>query len=141
VILATGHLNPERFQIDEGRLKADGSFCSCSSEKFMSNFPQFEGFTSANDAPILLKLRNVEPHDDPWVGPGKEPRTRRAVFWLLEGGGSTSSTFTCPVIFGCGRQFKSMKPGDFVVFNDRITHWVMSEKLWRGAAVQLRKVK
>jgi len=40
---------------------------------------------------------------------------------------------------GCGRATRRIKPGEFVVFNDSTTHWVMSNKTWRGAAIQLRK--
>lgn len=137
MILVTGHLKPERFQIDEARVKADDSFVQCSSEEFMSNFPQFERFTAANDVPILLEMRNVEPHSDDWVGNGNVPRTRRAIFWLLEGGGQNGEG----LVFGCGAKHIRMEPGDFVIFNDAVDHWVMSEKLWRGAAVQLQKAQ
>lgn len=135
MILASGHLKPEKFQIDEARVKADESFCTSSSAEFMKNFPVFEGWKPANESPILLKLKNVEPHDDPWVGDGREPRARRSIFWLLEGGGQRA--FGQKLIFGCGAKHIKMGPGDFVVFNDRIDHWVMSEKIWRGAAIQI----
>jgi hypothetical protein len=139
MILATGFLKPERFQVEEARVKADDSFCAAASAAFINNLPSFDGWENAYDTATLLKLRNVEPHSDAWVGRGPEPRVRRAIFWLLEGGGQ--SAFGLPLIFGCGRKHIKMKPGDFVVFNDSIDHWVMSEKLWRGAAIQLRKVK
>jgi len=135
MIFNTGHLKPEKFQLHEARAKADESFCNCSSAEFMSNFPVFDGWKPENESPILLKLKNVEPHSDPWVGRSKEPRARRAIFWLLEGGGQNG--FGYKLIFGCGAKHIKMVPGDFVVFNDRIDHWVMSEKLWRGAAIQL----
>lgn len=139
MILATGHRKPERFQIDEVRVRADSSFCVGSSDQFAQSFPAFDGWENGDTSATLLKLRNVEPHCDEWVGRGSAPRVRRALFWLLEGGGQ--SAFVQRLIFGCGRQFKTMEPGDFVVFNDSVNHWVMSEKLWRGAAIQLRKVK
>ena len=140
MIFVSGHLLPTSAQIKHAREYADESFCTNCSKEFMNSFPNVEGWEAATDRAILLKLRNVEPHSDPWVSNGNEPiRYRRAVFWLLEGGGQ--SAFGCPLIFGCGDQHVKMKPGDFVVFDDRIDHWVMSEKKWRGAAVQLRKVK
>jgi hypothetical protein len=137
MILLTGFLRPDRSQIDECRVKADGSFCTGSSKGFMKNFPTFDGWVPAEEFATLLKLRNVEPHDDHFVGRGKEPRVRRAIFWLLEGGGQ--DILDQRLIFGCGRQHFKMKPGDFVVFNDKIDHWVMSQQMWRGAAVQLVK--
>jgi hypothetical protein len=138
MILLTGSLTPTKAQLNMARAKADDTFCTIVDAEFMSNFPSFEGFVVAS-APILLKLKNVEPHNDPWVGNGAEPGVRRAIFWLLEGGGQ--SAFSLPLVFGCGRKYHKMKPGDFVVFNDVVDHWVMSEKLWRGAAAQLTKVK
>jgi mannose-6-phosphate isomerase-like protein (cupin superfamily) len=134
MIFATGRLKPERFQLEEARKNADGSFCVNYSEQFGTHFPVFEGFTPA-DSGILLKLKNVEPHEDPWVSRQKEPRARRSIFWLLEGGGQAG--YGSCIHFGCGAKIIKMFPGDFVIFNDSKTHWVMSEKQWRGAAVQL----
>jgi hypothetical protein len=138
MIYTTGNLPPQRFQIDEARVKADTSFCVSFSDEFGAHFPSFEGFVPDSNG-ILLKLKNVEPHEDPWVSHTREPRARRAIFWLLEGGGQNA--YGQKLIFGCGAKHIKMGPGDFVVFNDRITHWVMSEKLWRGAASQLRPIK
>lgn len=132
MIYTTGHLTPQRHQIDEARVKADDSFCVGFSEEFEKFFPTFDGFMP-DDTGILLKMKNVEPHEDDWVG-GNVPKTRRALFWLLEGGGQK-------LVFGCGAKHIKMGPGDFVVFDDRKTHWVMSEKLWRAAAAQLRPIK
>jgi mannose-6-phosphate isomerase-like protein (cupin superfamily) len=139
MILSSGFLQPQRFQIDEARVKADESFCALSSKTFLNNFPVFPGWENAEESVTLLKLKNVTPHNDVWVSRGSQPRVRRAIFWLLEGGGQSS--FGQHLIFGCGRKHVTMKPGDFVVFNDNVDHWVMSEKLWRGAAIQLSKSK
>lgn len=140
MIFGTGFLKPTREQIDEVRVKSDDSFCVGSSESFMANFPSFEGFEPADQSAILLKLRNVEPHEDPWVANTSAPRSRRSIFWVLEGGGQ-EGRFSWPLIFGAGGKTLRMKPGDFVVFNDAKEHWVMSTKLWRGAAIQLRPRK
>ena len=101
-------------------------------------FPTFEGFRPADKFALLLRLKNVEPHNDPWVGMGSEPRKRRAIFWLLNGGRSSNRRI---VHFGCGGKIVTMRPGDFVVFNDARTHWVMSGRVWYGAAAQLMEVK
>jgi hypothetical protein len=140
MIFQIGFLKPTREQIDEIRVKSDDSFCVGSTESFMSNFPMFEGFAPDEKSAMLLKMRNVEPHSDPWVSNTSEPRSRRALFWLIEGGGQ-ANRFGTSLIFGAGGKTTPLKPGQFVVFNDAKDHWVMSEKLWKGAAIQLRPRK
>ena len=137
MILETGYLAPTLEQLKHLRKNADESFCATSSENFVkARFPSTVGWINAEDTATLLRLKNVEPHDDPWVSRGSEPKVRRAIFWLMDGGRSYSGE---GVFFGCGRGVTRLKPGQFVVFNDKITHWVMSDRIWRGAAIQLRK--
>lgn len=137
MILETGFLRPTREQLQHLHKNADESFCATSSENFIkAGFPVFNGWVNAEGTATLLRLKNVEPHDDPWVSRGAEPKVRRAIFWLMEGGFTYSGE---GVFFGCGRATRRIKPGEFVVFNDSTTHWVMSNKTWRGAAIQLRK--
>lgn len=139
MIHAIGHLKPTPEQVRHLRKWADDSFCSSSDEAFVqAGFPSFEGWVRPDDTALLLRLKNVEPHSDPWVARGPEPRARRALFWLMEGGGINRQQ---GVFFGCGRSVKRLRPGDFVVFNDTSTHWVMSDRFWRGAAVQLRRAQ
>ena len=138
MIIHTGFMPPSKQQLDQLRRLADESFCAISNEEFMRIVPSFEGWQPAEVGATLLKLKNVEPHDDPWVGRGAQPRVRRAIFWLMHGGESYSGR---GVYFGCGRHSVHLKPGEFVVFNDTVKHWVMSHKQWRGAAWQLRKVQ
>ena len=138
MIFDKGHLTPLKFQLDEAKRLADSSFRTVSSDLFLSHFPYVPGFENAEPGALLLKLRNVEPHNDPWVSQGSKPKARRALFWLLEGGQNADHA---PLIFGSGRTFIKLQPGDFVVFNDAVDHWVMSEKQWRGAAMQLRPSK
>lgn len=133
-----GFMPPTKAQLVELRRWADESFCTNSTKEFMHCFPSFDGWELAEDTATLLRLKNVEPHDDPWVSRGPAPRVRRALFWLMEGGGSYSGE---GVFFGCGKAVKRLKPGDFVVFDDSKTHWVMSDRFWRGAAIQLVKAK
>ena len=132
-----GFMPPSRAQLAELRKLADDSFCVTSTLEFMKPcFPAVDGWVNAEDTATLLRLKNVEPHDDPWVSRGAEPKVRRSIFWLMEGGFTYSGE---GVFFGCGRATRRIKPGEFVVFNDSTTHWVMSNKTWRGAAIQLRK--
>lgn len=138
MILYRGFQEPSKIQLMEAKSEADASFCAASSEAFMSVFPQFQGWQSAEKTATLLKLKNVEPHDDPWVSRGGQPKVRRAIFWLMEGGWACSGA---GVVFGCGRATVRLVPGDFVVFNDSTTHWVMSNRQWLGASIQLRKIK
>lgn len=136
MIYLHGRLLPTAEQVAHARKWADGSFCVSSDLGFMSNFPSFDGWKSAEERATLLCLKNVEPHEDPWVGMSKPPRVRRAIFWLLQGGFAHDDKV---IHFGCGGKFAKMRAGDFVVFDDSKTHWVMSDRKWRGAAVQLTK--
>lgn len=133
MIYQRGTLTPTKAQLAEARARADSTFTSRGSSDFCSRLPAFEGYRDA-DSLILLKLRNVVPHSDDWVSEGKAPRVRRALFWLLQGGGNALHE---RLTFGCGKQHITMAPGDFVIFNDSVDHWVMSEKTWLGAAAQL----
>lgn len=132
MILACGNLTPLKQQLKELRVNADGSFVIPSSHEFAAYFPIFRGFEQANN-PLLLKLKNCEPHDDPWVGKGEEPNVRRSIFWLMD-----NSNYC---FFGCGEKHIKMHSGDFVVFDDSVVHWVMAEKQWRGASVQLQLIE
>lgn len=138
MILHKGFFAPSVTQLREIRKTADESFTQLSSHEFMKFFPVFDGWQHAEETATLLALKNVEPHDDPWVSRGAAPRMRRAIFWLLDGGETFSGS---GVFFGCGRHSIHLKQGEFVVFNDSVNHWVMANKKWFGAAVQLRKVK
>ena len=133
-----GILVPTKAQLADIRKEADDSFCQNSSLGFMQPFPVFDGWQLAEDKATLLALKNVEPHDDPWVSRGAEPKVRRALFWLLAGGITYNGE---GVVFGCGRATTRLRPGEFVIFNDKTPHWVMSNRKWFGAAIQLRKVQ
>lgn len=136
MIHLTDRLLPTPEQLAHARKWADSSFCAASDEGFMRNFPMFDGWQPADSHATLLRLRNVEPHDDPWVARSKPPRVRRAIFWLLQGGFAHDERV---IHFGCGGKIVKMRAGDFVVFDDSKTHWVMSDRVWRGAAIQLNK--
>lgn len=136
MIIQTGFLQPTKAQLLQARKRADSSFCTLSDDDFVQHFPTFDGWQRADRGTTLIKMKNVEPHDDPWVNGADEPRARRAIFWLLEG---RSNYGRSHIYFGCGKSpIITMKPGDFVIFNDKITHWVMSDRQWIGAASQLQ---
>jgi hypothetical protein len=134
MIYATGSHPLLKSQVQELMKRADDSFCVNSSDEFMISFPVVEGWEPAEMNATLLRLKCVEPHDDPFVGADEEPKVRRAIFWLVRGGGIGRNT---PLIFGCGTESVTLNPGDYVVFDDSVDHWVMSEKVWYGAAIQL----
>jgi hypothetical protein len=131
-------------QLAEAKAKADESFCTQSSEDFMIGAPKITGYVPAMKDATLLKLRNVEPHDDPWVGYEPHPfypevhgadwsmdgpKNRRAVFWLLHA--------PKPIHIMCGNHFRKLRRGDYVVFDDSKLHCVIADAKWIGAAWQI----
>lgn len=142
MIFETGHLMPTLEQIAHVKRVADDSFCSNTCEAFNARNPIPKEYIIASPG-IALRLRNVEPHEDPFVGDDPEPRARRALFWLIDAPKSRSmkkfdQTTLNDVWFGCGADLHRMKVGDWVLFNDAKKHFVMSDRIWRGAAWQLR---
>lgn len=142
-----GFLSITEAQRAEIMKNADESFCVRSSKGFNELKPKIDGWEYAGDA-VLLRLRNVEPHDDPWVSDGPDPRYRRALFWLmgeskrLKTGQARFNQLRCDGIwFGCGKDQIKLKPGEWVLFDDSKKHWVMSDYIWRGASWQMRKSK
>ncbi len=147
MIFKSGKLMPTAEQVHHARRLADESFCVVANRDFMANFPIVDGWEVGTETPILIRLRNCEPHSDPWVGRfnskptlgwdavQQEPIERRAVFWVIDTG--PKSRFGTNMFFGCGADTIRLTAGDYVVFDDRITHWVMSDRVWRGAAIQL----
>lgn len=147
MIFDHGKLMPSREQIAHAQKNADDSFCTSSCDDFNLDIPDTGDWKIAGKG-VLLRLRNVEPHDDPWVSDGKDPRARRALFWLISvsdraGQGRTgfNQSKLDDVWFGCGGKQIKMHVGDWVLFDDSKKHWVMSDHFWRGASWQLRKQK
>lgn len=144
MICGTGNLMPHRLQLAHARKFADDSFCTSITDEFNNlPIPKIEGFENSGSG-VLLRLRNVEPHEDPWVENSSAPRARRALFWLMETsplqrGSGFSQTRLGGVWFGCGDKQIKMQAGDWVLFNDAKKHWVMSDHIWRGASWQLQK--
>ena len=146
MIFETGHFDPSLEQVAHALKHSDDSFCVQSSEGFNKSIPNTGEWKIVNKG-ILLRLRNVEPHDDPWVSDGSNPQVRRALFWLIHVSGRNvqrrfyNQTKVDDVWFGCGKSQIKMKVGDWALFDDSKKHWVMSDHIWRGASWQLRKNK
>lgn len=81
---------------------------------------------------VALRMRCVEPHTDDWVGAGKYPRRYAAVFWVVD-----LPRFE-ELFLQVGTEAKRMRAGDFVVFKDSVLHSVISKRVWRGCAYQVR---
>jgi hypothetical protein len=147
MIYESGHHAPTRQQIAHVRDQADESFCQTPSGTFDFNIPCPAGFSFDRSTVTLLTLKNVEPHDDPWVGAtphwqrGSEepppgwtydgPVERRAMFWVVD-----LPKFH-DMFLQVGLVAKRMRAGDWVMFDDRILHCVLSSRKWYGCAYQL----
>lgn len=146
MIFKTGNFAPSLEQIKHANKHCDDSFCASSNDSFNRSIPNTGEWKIAGKG-ILLRLRNVEPHDDPWVSNGSDPSVRRALFWLIHANGKAgqrkffNQTKLNDVWFGCGKSQVKMKVGDWALFDDSKKHWVMSDHIWRGASWQLRKTK
>ena len=146
MIFETGHFIPSSEQVKHANKHGDDSFCASSNDSFNKSIPDTGEWKIAGKG-ILLRLRNVEPHDDPWVSDGSDPRVRRALFWLIQVDGNngqrkfSNQTNLKDVWFGCGKSQVKMQVGDWALFDDSKKHWVMSDHIWHGASWQLRKNK
>ena len=109
---------------------ADESFCSGVQDDF--GRAPFNDHLPSADPMIALKMKNVMPHVDYWVGNScLEGREYTAVFWLAEI--HKHARFSIHV----GNQMVDMGEGNFILFDDRIMHSVCSERVWRGLAYQI----
>lgn len=141
MIYTTGNHKPSAKQIKTVRCNANGSFTGTVQDDFgmpEHRLPIPSGYAFSPGTITALTLKNVEPHTDPWVGHyGKGWRTtdgpydRRALFWI------TSLPRYKRVDFQCGNAAVKLSMGDFVIFDDRIMHCVLSTAKWHGVAVQI----
>jgi hypothetical protein len=132
MILFKGNQKPRPWQLKEAVANADESFCTTASDDFAEQLPVVDNRVPQG-FPILLKLKTVEPHSDPWVGySDDEPirPDRLAIFWLLKG----------DLCLQVANDYTRMQAGDFVLFNDALVHSVVATKTWLGAAWQLEKL-
>jgi hypothetical protein len=138
-VIIVGHHKPKPVQVRHIQEQGDGTFCKLSNiveleeESFLPKVPQGWVRASAGESVMILKLSgNVEPHEDSWVENGPEPSERRALFWLLKS--------RHPCFFGTEESKPvSMMAGDWVFFDDRLQHWLMTSGQWLGCAWQLRR--
>jgi hypothetical protein len=143
MIYSEGFLLPTAAQVRLVREHADGSFCRTvpQSFDFMNVPPLPEGYAFDSETFTALKLKNVEPHNDTWVGglpagvdtSGWEdgPPSRRAVFWIIDMARHSH------LHIQCGAFSSRMRKGSWVLFDDSVLHCVVSDRTWYGLACQV----
>ena len=124
MILETGTQTPTAAQRRMVREIADDSFSRTLPQTFGSA-PCGSKWKQDATTGIALRMRCVEPHQDEWVGAGKQPRRYAAVFWLVD-----MPKFE-DLILQVGTVAHRMWPGDFVVFKDSVLHSVFAKRVWR----------
>lgn len=92
--------------------------------------PSYDGYETDDETGIALKCKNVDPHTDEWVGRG-DYKDHLSIFWLTHT--STKHEYICIQV---GEDFRKMKRNDYVVFDSRILHSVISDRVWCGVAYQ-----
>lgn len=117
------------------RQSADDSFTagiSCGAIKgYLPKLPP--GFFYSENSGVLLKVKNVSPHDDSPVGDLVES-------WR----GSTFCVLTDPgpnCYLQVGLEHLKLQKGDWVMFDDRILHSLQSTKTLLGLSIQLGSAK
>lgn len=119
--------------------RGDSSFCSLldtRDESIFALLPNVKPFgyeISHNSGAMLAGMVYVEPHDDMPVG---DLMTSKAIFGLLSGG----KNFKLFVRNGKDWNIRNMVPGQWVLFEDRKEHMVMSETPWCGVAIQVKEI-
>lgn len=134
LLVEMGRQKPTKEQLVEAKRVGDASFIANPSREIFagSNLPRL--FTADYDEDSLrsiisLKMKNVTPHMDCPVEHCLPSRKVGSMFWLLHA--------PAEVHLQVGSVAVKMLPGDFVVFNDGVTHSVQSTKQWVGVAVQV----
>lgn len=136
MIYETGVCRPTRRQVQLIRSCADDSFCQTAPADF-GDVPLPSGYAFEPRELTALSLKNVEPHNDPWVGALRQgdgidgPEGRRALFWLL-------SDPKVPLYLQVGTMSHTLYRGGWVLFDDRILHGVYCSRKWFGLSYQLR---
>ena len=125
MIEVSGYLNPPKELFKAVNAVADNSFCRCLSADEITTLPTIPSWSPDRHTNTCLRLRNVEPHTDDFIGLGR-PKTWRGMFWLLRGN----------LWIQAGADAQEMSSGDWVLFDDTVNHCVVAEKQWVGIAVQ-----
>lgn len=129
-----GRQKPTKEQLAEAKRVGDDSFVANPNREVFAvgNLPRL--FSADYDeaslrSVISLKMKNVSPHMDCPVEHFLPNRKVGSMFWLLHA--------PAEVHLQVGAVAVKMRAGDFVVFNDGVTHSVQSTKQWVGVAVQV----
>jgi hypothetical protein len=92
--------------------------------------PEADGYERAEYGCLIRISGCVRAHTDTWLGDwDKCPRKQRSVFWLLQG----ELQFKVD-----GAKAIDMRSGDWVLFDHRREHMVLTDEEWLGAAWQVR---
>lgn len=124
-IYAKGYFSPTRKQKKLIRKIGTDDFCSSVPDDF--DLPDVS--TIEKSTGIALKMKSVEPHTDDWIGAGS-PKHWKSLFWVIE----------CKpwVHLMVESDHVRMNEGDYVLFDDRKLHCVVSQFQWTGVAFQVR---
>lgn len=132
MIHSTGKLIPTAEIKKFVKQRADNSFTSTLDEKLFGNLPNTKSLPNIEDidSAIALKMKNVEPHTDTWVGSGN-PKKYTSIFWLV------SIPKNNYLYIQIGDRAVKMYAGYFVEFDDTVLHSVQSSHTWYGIAYQV----
>ena len=114
--------------------KCTKDFTSCfentQEEKLaFSEFPNLpHGLIYDNTTALYLTGKSIAPHRDPNLIIGKE--FVRGMFWV------TRKKSREPIYIQVENEFKEIKEGEFVIFQDYLLHCITSDGIWEGVAVQ-----
>lgn len=137
MIYHRGKFLPTPAQRKSIRECADGSFCAVVPSDF-GPLPEHPDYLVDRKTITALECVCVTPHDDGWMGDaepgdgGNGPEGRRAIFWVVDAPAHHS------IYLQVGHDFEQMQVGDWVVFDDRVLHCVVSTRKWRACAYQVR---
>ena len=125
-ILKRGYQKPSKSIVELTMKYADDSFMS--GFQTDEKLPGHDEFHLHLNTLVALKCKNVEPHSDEWMG-ADDILNHWAIFWLVQ-------TRAPWIYIQVGDAYERLKLGDYVVFQDSVTHCVVSDRVWRGIAYQ-----
>lgn len=131
ILIKSGH--KPRLLVQAAK-NGDNSFAESIDYPLYELIPEIEDYEQTETGIALYGMINVEPHTDAYVGNGGG-RTI-AMFGLMSGG----KNFNLLVRNGVYWDIIKMKPGDWVLFDDKQEHMVMAESVWSGIAIQLKEI-
>ena len=140
MILQTGWLKPTKEQVKIAEKRGDSSFTSSMNA---DDFPIFakeliptsglidDTWDNYIRTLIFLKMKNVEPHTDTYVGyrEQEEHSVFASLFWVLAA--------RKPLHLHVGSHSAALKAGSWALFADSVMHSVISDSTWVGCATQV----